>query len=369
VVDGVAAAVTVLPSASIRLTPRSEPAGPVRIMVVADPAAEAVDPEANVIPARALPITLTASGTFQATGRDVRSTRAGGRVRFLSENTVDDVPIPAGTRVATKDGVEFETREAVTVPQATFDPPRRGMVEADVVAARPGTEGNVPAGAIEVLPEPLAAVEISVTNPTAITGGTRTETRFVSRVDYDDAVRALTERLGTQLEQRLGDAGSFPEGIVIQRASVRRGERRAEPAADGLVGEERERFELTVEETASVLGVDERRIVPLAEAALRARLGPGRELVAGSVRVASRVTAAGRERIEYAVEARAAQARALDPGALLAAVRGRPLPEAERILAEYGQVSIETWPGYVTSIPTVEGRASLTIAASTPGGS
>jgi hypothetical protein len=41
--------------------------------------------------------------------------------------------------------------------------------------------------------------------------------------------------------------------------------------------------------------------------------------------------------------------------------------EARRTLEAYGTVTIVTWPGYVDTIPTLDGHATLTLSA--PGGS
>ena len=44
------------------------------------------------------------------------------------------------------------------------------------------------------------------------------------------------------------------------------------------------------------------------------------------------------------------------------------MEEAERILKQYGEVTIQTWPGFVTSIPTLDGRIDLTIVGDQGGG-
>ncbi|MGZ3632696.1 MAG: hypothetical protein ACXVAH_08505, partial [Candidatus Limnocylindrales bacterium] len=55
-------------------------------------------------------------------------------------------------------------------------------------------------------------------------------------------------------------------------------------------------------------------------------------------------------------------ARQLDQAALLAQVKGKSVDEARAILEPFGAVSIQTWPFYVSSIPTFDNRVTLTIA-------
>jgi hypothetical protein len=61
--------------------------------------------------------------------------------------------------------------------------------------------------------------------------------------------------------------------------------------------------------------------------------------------------------------------RAVDPAALLAQVKGRTVTDARTILEQYGEVSITTWPSYVTTIPTFDARVSLTVASPKRAGS
>ena len=75
---GAVAAVTVLPTADITVTPRIETIGPIAFSVTADPAATTVDPEAGVIPATTVQVPVTVSGEFPATGKKVVREKATG---------------------------------------------------------------------------------------------------------------------------------------------------------------------------------------------------------------------------------------------------------------------------------------------------
>ncbi|MGZ8528490.1 MAG: hypothetical protein ACXWWR_06810, partial [Candidatus Limnocylindrales bacterium] len=44
-------------------------------------------------------------------------------------------------------------------------------------------------------------------------------------------------------------------------------------------------------------------------------------------------------------------------------IKGKSVDEARSILGRYGTVSIDTWPGFVSSIPTIDARLDLTVAS------
>ena len=65
--------------------------------------------------------------------------------------------------------------------------------------------------------------------------------------------------------------------------------------------------------------------------------------------------------IEFPVTATATQVRPLDAAALERSILGLPLAQAREVLAPYGEVVIEPWPDWVTSIPSLEQRVILTL--------
>ena len=67
--------------------------------------------------------------------------------------------------------------------------------------------------------------------------------------------------------------------------------------------------------------------------------------------------------ITFPVTVEALEVRLVDGDALLGRVRGLGLPQARTVLKAYGDVTITVWPDWVTTIPTLEGRATLTIDA------
>jgi hypothetical protein len=357
---GVAAAV-VLPSARITVTPVTTAAGPVVLDVVADPEALADDPATGIVRADRLEIPLEVSGRFAATGRDVALTRATGRVRFTSENTLFDVTVPSNTEVSTQSGIRFVTTDSVVVPKASFSAGRT-TADAPVQAVEGGPAGNVAANTITREPATLRAALVSVNNPEPTGGGTRTETPYVSQSDYDAAMRQLTRELKQALDPAVSARAERETELMVYPGTASRRRTTPDPVAGEVVGRRgAASFELALRATGWVTAVRESDLEPLAEARLRESLDPGYTIFPGSVTVEVGQGRVDGATVRYSLQARGEQSRALDAGALLAEVKGRPVDEARRLLSRYGRVEIEIWPSFVDAIPTFDPRVSLVV--------
>lgn len=364
VVAGGAGAYFVLPAATITITPVGRAAGPVTLQVTADPAATAVDPAKLVIPAQQVSVPLTVQQTFPATGKKVELTAAKGSVTFASNNPLDPVTIGAGTTVATASGVQFQTTATVVAPKATISGQTitAGTVNAPITAVNEGTAGNVPAHAISVVPQRLQNFLVSVDNAAPTSGGTRTEQKVVSQSDYDGAVKALAGKLDQQLTAALAQPSTAPSGTEVVKGTEQRGDPQYAPAADALVGAVRGSFELTATASGSVIAVSQAPLASLASDRLRADVTQGWSLFEDSVRTQVSDPSVESGRVVFTVTAQGEQWQAIDGAALLAQVKGKPVDEARQMLAPYGDVTIQTWPSYVTSIPTLDARVQLTVA-------
>ena len=83
--------------------------------------------------------------------------------------------------------------------------------------------------------------------------------------------------------------------------------------------------------------------------------------VTGSEKVTLGTPRADGEAVVFPVIATASQVRHLDPDTLRQQVKGKSVDEARAILADDGTVDIQTWPGFVGTIPSLEWRLTLTI--------
>jgi hypothetical protein len=360
VVGGLYLAYLYLPTATITLRPQTQPLGPLEVRVSADPTVAVPDAEAGVIPAEHIQLPLRVSAEFPATGIEVTREAATGSVRFRSENTLFDVPIPAGTVVSTDEGVEFVTTSSVSLGRASFASGPT-TVNAPIEAVSPGPRGNVDSGAISELPEDLAAALITVTNPQPTSGGSRQEELTVTQEDFDAALESLTGLLADELQARLADPATTPRGLTIFPASLRSDEPRPVPPAGELVGTPGEEFGLSLEMTASVLAVNEALVGQVASEQLRTAVGPGRSLVGDDVATSHAAGVVLGSTVVYRASASGQVYSEPDREALLEAIRGKPISEARAILDQHGTADITLWPDVVDRLPEQVARINLTI--------
>lgn len=356
-----------LPTATIVLRPATTEFRPAAITVTADTGVAVADVAEGVVPAEQIELPILVSGTFPSSGVEFRETRASGTVRFRSENTLNDVPIPADTRVSTPNGVDFVTRRTVTVPHAEFASGTPGTVEVAVRAVRAGPRGNVGADAITELPQAFAGQLISVRNPEATSGGQRIEEGVVTKDDYNAAVDTLNDRLDAALAASLVGPDSVPRGLTAYSETARILEVRTEPQDSALVGNVTPTFALTLRAVGHVVAVNEALVDEIAATRLRAQLAEGQQLVGDEVDASHPRGQAAGGLITYEVSASALVYSAPDSATLIDEVRGKTVSDAEAILSRYGMVEISMWPEFVDRLPEQNTRISLTIAPPSAG--
>ncbi len=360
--------VFLLPSATITVTPKLEAVGPLQIPIRADPTATSADPVAGVVPAVQLSKDFASSSTFNATGQKVDATAATGTVRFTNNDTSSAAVIPAGSKVATATGVAFRTTQDVTVPSATFPAFKPGVASVGVTATSVGPAGNVAAGKIRQVPSGFSSILLKVTNQAATSGGKSTTTLQIQKKDTDAAVAALTKALKQQFTTWLAapdalapGSTAFPKTGVLSAPS-------AETDPSTLIGVTQTTFQLTMTATGTETSVDESTVTTLAIGRLRTSVPAQFSFVAGSEKVTLGTPHADGAAVVFPVIATASQVRHLDPDTLRQQVKGKSVDEARAILADDGTVDIQTWPGFVSTIPSLEWRLTLTIDTGDVGG-
>jgi hypothetical protein len=359
--------VFLLPSASITITPKLEAVGPIQLSIRADPLVTAPDPVAGVVPAVQLSKDFASFATFNATGQKVTATAATGTVVFTNNSNTLPASIAAGTKVSTVSGVTFTTNQDATVPISGTSGP------IGVTAAGVGPAGNVASGTIRQVAQPPLFPQnkqlLKVTNPKATTGGTSTTTTQIQKKDTDAAVATLTKGLRQQFNAWLTapDAlaqGStpFPKTGVLSPAAAD-----TDPAT--LIGVAESTFQLTMTATGTETAVDVSTVTTLALGHLRSSVPALFSLVQGSEKVTVGTPRVDGVAVVFPVTATASQIRHLDPDTLRQQVKGKSVEEARSILAQDGTVDIQTWPGFVNTIPSLEWRLTLTISTNGATGS
>lgn len=355
-----------LPAASIAITPRQELIAPLAVSVRADPAAATADPAAAVVPASRLSFDVAASDTFPVRGKRVEEARATGRVTFRSYNTAAANTIPAGSIVSTEGGIQFRTTAAVRLARARVLPPDRIVPSAASVAieaVKAGTAGNVPPNAIIVVPKGEDPVVTNVRNVEPTSGGKHDEFPKIDQADLDAAVTQLTEELGKDFDTLIADRAHVPAGMTVFPDTRSLADPVPSPDPAGLIGQEIASFELEMTSTGTVIAVDESAVTALAADRMRAAVGAGRRLVDGSIEVTVETPSVAGGIVTFPVTATARQVQVLDPKSLAAQVKGQPAGEARRILAPYGEVELSLWPDWVTSVPGIDARIDVRVAA------
>ena len=363
VLIGGVGAYLLLPSATIVVTPRTEPVGPIESTVIADPAATSVDAAAGVIPASLVTIPVAVDDTFSATGKRVSLTKATGKVRFENLDPTSTNRITSGSIVSTASGVRFRTAVTVTVPKAELVGlqifPARASVK--VTAVEGGPDGNVEAGAIVVVPRGEISLFLKVTNVAATSGGSSEEFTRVTQADVDGALAALNLSLQESFRQAMADPSLSAGGATVFPESGTLAEPIPTVLPGTLVGQEVKTFSLGLSATGTVTTAETAPITSIAETQLRAEVDPNHRLVQGSMEIVVGDGLVIGQTVRFPVTATAEQVAILDPAVLKAKVLGRPVGEAKAILLPYGQVELTVSPDWTGSVPTFDSRVDLTI--------
>ena len=360
----------ILPAADITVTPREQAIEPFTLTVTADPAATAVDPVNDVIPALTLDMPVEVSDTFTTVGKRVELTAATASVTFSNYDPTASNTVPAGSVLSTEGGIRFKTLRVVNLPRADFQvglpitPSRRSVA---VAAVKSGPTGNVPANSIRVVPREDNPEFLKVNNPDPANGGARKDFPKIDQKEVDAALAALQTKLDAAFSAAVKEGTGAPAATTIFPETAILGvvTRTTDPTK--LVGQEVETFDLGLSASGTVIAVDAAPVAEIARSRLTANIGAGYRLVDGSDKIVQGDPVVASGVVTFPVTARAARVRILDPEELRAMVKGKPTDQARALLEPYGEVKIDTWPAWVSSITGVDSRLNVTIGG--PGSS
>jgi hypothetical protein len=343
---------------------------PLALSIRADPTVTSSNPVAGVVPAQRLNFDLASNNTFTVKGRRIAEAKASGRVTFRSYNTGAQNTVPSGSIVSTEGGIQFRTTSAARLARAQLVPGAPGFAvipskaSVDVVAVRAGIGGNVPSNAITVVPRSEDPVLTKVTNADPTSGGTHDEFPRIEQPDIDAAVAELGKQLEQDFEAILAEPGrvpaaltAFPDTRTLTTVPT------IDPAT--LLGQEVETFDLGMTGRGTDIAVDQSLVTALAADRIRAAATTGNAIIDGSVRSDLGQPTVDGESVIFPVTARASQAPVVDQPSLVRLIKGKPIPQARAALAPYGDVQVSVWPDWVSSIPTIDSRIDLRVAAPT----
>lgn len=356
-----------LPSASIRLTPRRAPIGPIPISVSADPAATTVDVANGVVPAVRLDVPVEASQTFDTTGTHVELAPATGSVTFQNLDPTASNTILSGSVVSTEGGIRFRTVATVTLPRATLifvpdpriEPSSRSVA---IEAVKDGTAGNVQANSIRSVPQGENPEFLKVNNPDPTAGGLRTVTPEVTKEEVDAAVAAVRGDVEAAFDAAIAAGAHAPEGTTLFPQTKVLGEIVVDGDPQAFVGQAIETFDIRITANGTVIAVDPRPVESIAEARLSEAVGADQRIVDGSIDIVVGAGSVGEDgQVTFEATARAIGVVVVDAATLRDLAKGRNAADARAALAPYGDAVVTLWPDWVKAVPTMESRLEITI--------
>ena len=345
----------VLPGATVTIDPVTEAVGPVPLVI------ELAQPEQ-------LSGTAEATATVTAAGEYDINRPASGTVVLFNFSAFDQ-PIAAGTLVAAGEQA-YETQADIVVPRGQLT--AQGTIQAgeevvNVVAAAAGPAGNIGANAISVVLSQDADARLQgfpengqprVLNPEPTAGGVDEAGVEFSQADVDAAVEALTDDLRGQVRDEIAE---HADEIVVQTEL-------AEPTItglDGLVGT-RDQAEATIEgmlswEAWTADGSEVREAARGQFADDSAQVPSGHALLPESIEIELEEANVEGGVMRVAATATGRSAGEIDTEEVAQRIAGLTADEAEAALEDLGSATVELWPDWVVSVPSMAWRIEVRV--------
>lgn len=349
---GTAAAV-ILPKAEVTVAAKTDPLN-ADLSTTFSAKAQTVDPTGNVVPAKVIEVTKSSSKEVTATGTKDAGEKAQGEITIV--NTLSkNQPLVARTRFQSPDGKIFRIQSGVTVPAGD-------KVTATVVADEGGESGNLAAGTKLTIPGLGGTDAVYGQADTALSGGTSTPTKQVSR---EDVTRAKDE-LGKQAaEAGLAEAkAKLAVGYTLneQVAAVNVISSKVNPA----VGTTADKFTITGQVKISYFTYQDGDLQKLLKDDLKPKVPAGSGLVNENLRETFVPAQTSDDKLVGTMQVQTATAKELSKDQIKKDIAGKKPGEAEQALKGSGQASnvrIRLSPFWVTSVPKNEKKIDIRYSA------
>lgn len=269
---GFVVAFMVLPKATVTLKTDTSNID-TNMTIIADPAAERLDQEKNVIQAISKEFRKTDTEKVAATGEKDLGKKATGEVTFTTECSGKAPTIPSGTGVSTNN-LTFITQETVTLESgddAEGNCVRSGI--AGVVAKDAGEQFNVGSGRTFTV---AGYSSLSATNESAMSGGTSKIVKIVTQGDVNKAKDAISKRAGTEapddLKDDISDEGYRPIEETLNAGTPT-------VSSSPAVGAEASEVTVTSTTVFTMLGVKEDDLKKLVEEDAKKKIDPSKQII------------------------------------------------------------------------------------------
>lgn len=343
-----------LPSAKIDLTLRTAPLlVDERFILTTQPTVDA-----NSLPGTGFSREVEVTGTAPVVSREVIGTKATGTVEIVNRTT-DEQKIRERSRLETKDGALFYMIGSAIVPAAEGGVPARKSVQ--VEAAEAGPQGNIAPQRLNfVALDKSAQSLVYAENPQAIGGGSGDEVAVVKESDIEAARKAAGEEARAKAEQEI--RAELPKGWVILEESWQNEPKDFQTQA--AVNAKQDTIPYTGRLLVRVLGYEETTFQNALMKALNTKLDQDFMLFPGKISFTSAVEATDWEKGEATIAVRITHMTIpnFSVETLRDKLAGRKADEAIKYLQGLKGVqkaTVETWPFWVSSIPTIDKRVSI----------
>ena len=328
--------IILLPEATVTLTPVAQ-AVETKLVVKADPQAEAVDFKTLTFPARPVQVELALSDQIETVETELAPVgQAQGMVTFINRTEREQI-IPISTTLSTSVGEQIKF---IIVQTATIPAGIGATTSTTTTAVEPGPKGNVQASQINRFEEPSYALLARVINEQPFTGGTLEPARVVVQADKERLQAYLRQKIQQEglkrLQESLGEQEFIPPEtleVIVMDVSYKEF---AGDFSDTFGGE----MQAVVRGTA-VGGYNANQ---LALAALEAQVPPGYKLDVQGLRFAAGEVLDVRDRtVTFRVLANGKALPQIDPHQVAQQVAWLPIGEAQARLQQ--RYKLATVPG------------------------
>jgi len=214
------AAYLLLPKATVKVYVSAEDLKKQVIVAVSNQVKEA-SLEQSVVPGQLIDINLEKQDNFPATGKKNIGEKATGTLTVYNSWDSNSHSFDAGTKFSSSSKTFLATAD-FTIPGSSVREGNLvpGTTSVKIEAENPGEEYNVKAGRFTILGLPAAEQDkIYGTLANDLTGGFSKEVQVVSKQDYDNAKKKLTDELTVQVkqefEQKTKDKKVLDKAVVI----------------------------------------------------------------------------------------------------------------------------------------------------------
>ncbi len=335
----------------------------------ADPDAAQTDAEAGILSATKVSTTKTLNGSVQATGSKDEGTRAKGNITVSNSYDMSDHTLVAGTRFVAADGKVFRSNEDAQVPGATptlvngqlgFKP---GSVTVSVTADANGDQYNLGPGKYTI-PGLPAEQQAKITGQgNQMTGGTSKIVKVITQGDIDRAKQAAVDAGKAAAMKDL--ASKAGKGQKVLEPSFQQSVAKATPNPE--VGAESPSGTVAVEVSYAQLAVRQSELADLTKAQAQKQVGPDQEVYddgSGSLQIAAKGEPNESGAQQFSATAKAFAGARVDTATLQNELKGKKYGDAVEIAKtkpDVDKVEISLWPGWATSLPSVNKNIKISV--------